>query len=245
MDIQNYFASIDKNIMFKCVTELIDKEKEKWLYDLVEQVIFHDPRTNYLLKSPKEYWDRLPSYKSLFNSDDMHGLPIGNLTSQFFSNIYLNKVDQYAKHVLKCRHYIRYVDDIILFDKSAGFLNHAYSKINRFLEDELNLKLNHKKKDMNLIIRGFKFIGIVFKPNHKHVQYRTIRKFINTIKDWENSENRFSKEGLYAFRKRINCYYGFLKHTNSYNFRKSYSPRVTTLFTKNDKDYLKVQVVSA
>ncbi len=243
MDIKNYFVSINKQIMFDLVVKYIDKEEEKWLYNLIEQVIFHDPRKNVLIKSPKKLRALLPSYKSLFNADDLHGLPIGNLTSQFFSNIYLNEVDQFAKHVLKCKYYLRYVDDIIILDRSSGFLNYAYAEINKFLINNLGLELNHKKKNINLVSRGFDFVGHVIKPNRKHLRKRTIKKCCNAIEKWENNENRFKKEELQEFRNKINSYLGFLIHTDSYRFRKELSKRLVTLYTTIGLDYSKVNIL--
>lgn len=244
MDITNYFVSINKDIMFNLVTELVDKEEEKWLYDLIYKVIYHDPRKDVCIKSPRRLRKKLPKHKSLFNSDDIHGLPIGNLTSQFFSNIYLNGLDQYAKHVLKCKNYIRYVDDIIIMDEDPGFLNYAYSKINRYLIDNLELKLNHKKKNINTLDKGFDFLGLVIKPNCKYIRHRTKNKCYKLIENWENKDNRFESEVLLDFRSRINSYLGFLVHTNSYQLRGNISDRLTSLMTRTDRDHKKFQIMT-
>ena len=104
MDIKNYFVTIDKQILFK---ELSKYVQEQWLINLISQVLFHDPRENVIIKSPKKLYEKLPPYKSLFNSPKDKGLPIGNLTSQFFSNVYLNPLDQFIKHELKCKKIIK------------------------------------------------------------------------------------------------------------------------------------------
>ena len=240
MDIKNYFVSIDKEILFNLIVKYVD---EPWLVDLIKKVVFHDPRKNVYIKSPQWMRDRLPEYKSLFNVDSQKGLPIGNLTSQFFSNIYLNPVDQYAKHVLKCKYYLRYVDDILILDSDSGYLNYAYAKINRFLIDNLKLELNHRKKNINTISKGFDFLGHVIKPNRIHLRERTVKKCYRLIKDWENSPNRFSQEELEKIKSSVNSYLGMLRHVNGFKMRKDISNRINNLFIMPDKQYSKLTVV--
>lgn len=239
MDIKNYFVSIDKQILCNQVLELVDEE---WLVELIKKVIFHNPKENVAIKSAKWLSEMLPSYKSLFNTDDKKGLPIGNLTSQFFSNVYLNPLDQFAKHNIKCKYYLRYVDDILIIDKDPGFLNYAYSEINKFLINNLELELNHKKKNINLVKKGFDFVGHVIRPNRTYIRKRTANKCVKTIKDWHNNPDKYSEEELKKFRNKINSYYGMLRHVNGYNFRKNISQSTTTLFTKTDKALTKLIV---
>ena len=92
-DVRNFFVSIDKEILFSM---LIPKIQEPWLTALVSQVIFHDPRTNCILKSKRPAFDRVPRHKSLMNAAANKGLPIGNLTSQFFANVYLDALDTFT-----------------------------------------------------------------------------------------------------------------------------------------------------
>lgn len=243
MDIKNYFVSINKHILHRLVMERVDEENEKWLAGLIRQVIFHDPRKNMYLKSPKEMLDKLPKYKSLFYTSVECGLPIGNLTSQFFSNVYLNALDQYAKHVLGCKYYLRYVDDILIIDKDPGFLNYAYSKINRFLIENLDLELNHKKKNINLVKRGFDFVGFVMKPNSMHLRVKTINKCNSSINAWKNSKNRNSKEELQEIKCKVNSYLGMLRHVDGFNMRKRISNSLGTCLLIPDDNYSKLNVV--
>ena len=243
MDIKNYFVSINKHILHRLVMERIDEEREKWLADLIRQVIFHDPRKNMFLKSPKEMLDKLPKYKSLFYTSVECGLPIGNLTSQFFSNVYLNTLDQYAKHVLGCKYYLRYVDDILIIDKDPGFLNYAYAKINRFLIENLNLELNHKKKNINLVKRGFDFVGFVVKPGHTHLRNKTINKCFSSIEQWKKSKKKNSKEELLEIRSKVNSYLGMLRHVDGFNMRKRISNSLGTCLLVPDSEFSKLNVV--
>lgn len=239
-DIGNYFNSINKDILFEQIKRRVF---EPWLLELIEKVIYHDPKTNVFKKSSKKLFEALPEYKSLYNAASNKGLPIGNLTSQFFSNIYLNDLDQFVKHVLKCKYYGRYVDDIILLHKDAGYLNWAYGEINKFLRDKLDLWLNHKKKNMNKISRGFDFIGFYIAPGHRHLRRRTVKKSFKAVEKWEQNENRFEKEELVKFRNTINSYLGMYKHVNGYNIKKELSKKATTLFTKPNEGFSKIDIL--
>ncbi len=237
VDIANFFNSIDKQILYDEISKYVF---EPWLLRLIEKVLFHDPKNNVYMKSPKWLYEALPKYKSLFNTDPRKGLPIGNLTSQFFSNVYLNPLDQFVKHQLHCKYYCRYVDDMILVHEDPGYLNYAYAEINKFMQNNLALKLNHKKKNLNSIYRGFDFVGHVVKPNRIHLRPRTVKKSFNTIKKWKNSANRFSQEELVTFRNRINSYLGMCRHVNAYALRKKLCCDSMTLFTHPSDTYSKL-----
>lgn len=239
MDIKNYFVTIDKHILFN---ELIKYVHEPWLIELIQKVLFHDPRQNVYLKSPKRLYEKLPPYKSLFNSPKDKGLPIGNLTSQFFSNVYLNPLDQYIKHELKCKRYIRYVDDMLLIHEDPGFLNYAYAKINRFLIDNLAMELNHKKKNINTLERSFDFLGLVIDRNHVYLRKRTTNKCKQLITKWQNDKNRTEREVLEDFRNSINSYYGLLRHVDGYRIRKDIAKMINSEKIKPDKNYTKMKI---
>ncbi len=94
-------------------------ETALWLCQLL---VFHDCRSNYLLKGNVNLQHAVPPHKTLFNCADGIGLPIGNLNSQFFANVYLNILDQFVKHQLKCQYYVRYCDDFILLSDAFSQL---------------------------------------------------------------------------------------------------------------------------
>jgi len=236
-DIQNFFNSIDKEVLFE---EIKKQVFEPWLLDLIKEVIFHNPKENVFMKSPKSLYEALPQYKRLYNDNILKGLPIGNLTSQFFSNIYLNPLDQFIKHKLKIKYYCRYVDDILLMHNDAEYLNYAYSEIDGFLQNRLRMQLNHKKKNMNFICRGFDFVGHVIKPKRTHLRTRTIKKTIETLRKWEGNPERYNFEELENFRGKINSYLGMLKHVSSYKFRQKICDRATSLFTHSNIDFSKI-----
>lgn len=114
-DIKNFFCSINHDILFKLIQKHIKNPEILWL---AKTVIYHDCTQYPTKKGQLSLFSQVPPQKSLFNIPKGQGLPIGNLTSQFFANLYLNELDQFVKHKLKCRYYIRYVDDFIILEES-------------------------------------------------------------------------------------------------------------------------------
>jgi len=101
-------------------------------------------------------------------------MPLGNHTSQFFANVYLDALDQLVKHRLHARHYIRYVDDFILLHESPQWLNAARAEIETFLSEALAVRLNPTKTILQPIERGIDFVGQIIKPWRTIVRRRTV-----------------------------------------------------------------------
>jgi RNA-directed DNA polymerase len=161
IDVANFFNSIDKS----CLLPLVEhRVPEDWLRHLIRQVLFHDPRSNAKFRSSRALFEKVPRHKSLLLAPDGKGLPIGNLTSQFFANVYLNEIDQFVKQGLKARYYARYVDDMILFHKSADVLNEWYDEIDSFLKEKLEIRLHPNKKWLNRADAGINFVGFIIGP---------------------------------------------------------------------------------
>lgn len=169
-DIANFFVSIDKQILHSLLKPRIP---EAWWMRLCEIVLFHDPRSDVEVRDRPQRLALIPPHKSLFNNDDLHGLPIGNLSSQFFANVYLDVLDQFVKHQIGAHHYIRYVDDFVLLHPSAQWLNQAHEQIESLLTNRLKLKLNPTKTILQPIDRGIDFAGQVIKPWCRTIRRRT------------------------------------------------------------------------
>jgi RNA-directed DNA polymerase len=142
IDVANFFNSIDRHRLVAIVEKRVPEE---WLMNLIRQVILHDPTRNAYFRSSRNLFDRVPRHKSLLHAKEGIGLPIGNLTSQFFANVYLNEVDQFVKHGLKARYYGRYVDDMILFNEDSAVLRGWCDQIDGFIQENLALRLHPKK----------------------------------------------------------------------------------------------------
>ena len=171
-DVANFFVTIDKRILWERLERRIP---EPWWRDLAELVLFHDPRTDVRLRSGEARLALIPPAKSLFSQPAHLGLPIGNLSSQFFANVHMDALDQFAKHVLRARHYIRYVDDFVLLHESRAWLQAAHDEIEAFVARELHLRLNPRKTILQPVERGIDFVGQVAKPWRRQLRRKTVR----------------------------------------------------------------------
>ncbi len=118
---------------------------------------------------------------SSWNGDTGRGIPIGNLTSQLFANVYLNELDQFIKHGLRARYYVRYMDDLILLAADKAVLWGWQSRIEQFLGDALRLHLNHKT-DIFPEARGVDFVGYRTWRTHRLLRKRSVRQMRRTLK---------------------------------------------------------------
>ena len=123
----------------------------------------------------------MPKHKRLAEQPAHLGLPIGNLSSQFFANVYLDVLDQHAKHTLRARHYIRYVDDFIFLHESPAWLAQVLANVHGFLIGQLAVQLNHRKTILQPIERGVDFVGQVIKPWRRITRRRTVAHAIDRI----------------------------------------------------------------
>ncbi len=178
-DLANFFVAIDKNVLRK---QVASKVTEPWWLWLSDVILFHDPRTNFELRGYPEKIYLVPPHKRLINQPSHLGLPIGNLSSQFFANIYLNALDQFIKHQIGAEHYIRYVDDFVLLHESPQWLNGALARINEFLPTKLNANLNPTKTILQPVNRGVDFVGQVIKPWYRYTRKRTVNEAVNQIR---------------------------------------------------------------
>lgn len=178
MDLANFFVSIDKNILR---AQLAARITEPWWMQLTDLVLFHDPRTDVDVRGRPQHMALVPPHKSLWNQPAHLGLPIGNLSSQFFANVFLDALDQYVKHRLRAKHYIRYVDDFLILHESPTFLNNALAKIEEFLPRELHARLNPSKTVLQPVSRGVDFVGHVIKPFCRTVRRKSVREAVSRI----------------------------------------------------------------
>jgi len=177
-DLANFFVSIDKRILREL---LAGKVGEPWWMDLTETVLFHDPREDFDLRGDRSLMALVPPHKRLMNQPAHLGLPIGNLSSQFFANVYLDVLDQRAKHVIGARHYIRYVDDFLFLHESTDWLNAVLRDIDAFLPSALGVRLNPRKTIMQPVARGVDFVGQVIKPWSRSTRRRTASEGLQRV----------------------------------------------------------------
>ncbi len=259
-DIHSFFMSIDKNILWDLFVTRLKKasaaetNEQKMQLFLAQKIIFHEPTNGPCFTGNAHLLATIPAHKSLFHQKKDMGLPLGNYTSQFFSALYLNELDQFVKHQLKIKYYLRYVDDIIILHDDPAVLNSYYDQMNLFLGDRLKLKLHPCKKKMQKIKVGLDFLGFIIYPHHLTIRPRNINSlkrklyffnFLLAPKDFPSPNFPESLVSYHQYRRGdviagalpsvsllnhmlqvINAYFGMYIKGKTYNLR-------TALFHQN------------
>lgn len=224
LDISKYFYRVNHSVLINILERRIKDER---LMNLLK-VIINSEDCNFGL--PAGYAPEQCSAE-MWRSDV--GMPIGNLTSQLFANIYLNELDQYCKHTLKLHYYIRYMDDIIILYDNKRELQKIKEDIRGFLKDKLCLDLN-KKTVVRPVSLPVDFVGYKISPTHrklkKQTAFRIMRNFKKICRKKENGE--MSKA---EFDRVVASYNGILEHCNSYGLRN----KLNSIY----KEHLKTEVV--
>ncbi|MBI5525157.1 MAG: hypothetical protein HY897_02405 [Deltaproteobacteria bacterium] len=153
-----------------------------WLAGLL---VFHDPLKNCINVGDPVLSRRVPAHKTPAGCKPGCGVPIGNLTSQFFGNVYLDVLDQYVKRVLKAPHYIRYVDDIVLIHESPEKLREWLGGIERFLGRTLHLGLNENRFVLKPLSCGIDFLGYIVHEDHRLVRRRVVGNLLRKLTEFE------------------------------------------------------------
>lgn len=222
LDIEGYFMNINREILLSQVAKVLSNGEyvfdKKLILDLCKNLILNEPIINCRIKGVLSDWDKLPKTKSLFASKNGCGLPIGNLTSQLFSNIYLDALDQWIKRSCRVKHYGRYVDDFYLIHNDRDFLLSLIPRINDFLKNNLDLTLHPKKVYFQHYTKGVSFLGYVVKPYYKVIGNRTKKKIFE-LYDFMESTAIEKRADVLLMGSQINSYLGILHHVNSYNLR--------------------------
>lgn len=135
------------------------------------------------------------------------GLPLGNLTSQIFCNVYMNEFDQFVKHKLKVRHYIRYADDFVFLSEDKELLLDYIPRVSEFLENRLKLSLHPDKLFIKTFASGVDFLGWVHFPQHRVLRTVTKRRMFRRVLDHPTNET-------------VQSYVGLLKHGNAYGLQR-------------------------
>ncbi len=204
LDMSKFFYSVNREILLEIIKRRISDDR---LINLLELIIASgdiQPVDGFAA-------DAYPV------NDSKVGLPIGNLTSQMFANIYLNELDQFVKNELHLHYYIRYMDDIIILGESKELLHQVKDRVEEFVNHKLGLRLNGKTA-IRPISMGIEFVGYVVWPTHVKLRKATALKMKSNIKDkcWKLKNGQISADKLDAT---VGSYNGLMKHCNSYNLR--------------------------
>lgn len=166
IDISKYFPSINHGILFQIIQKKIADPK---ILDFIRKLLTTSSSGN-------EYNHLFPP-NSHFRTNPSRGIPIGSLTSQLFANIYLNEADQFIKHKLKIKYYLRYMDDMIILAKDKEYLHQVKEQIVEFLYDQLYLTVNPRKIRIFPTNKGVDFLGYVVFKDHILLRSVNVRKF--------------------------------------------------------------------
>jgi len=191
---------------------------------LTEQIIMLDPMENCIIVGDDSDWDGIDHAKCMRFAKPGLALPIGNLTSQLFSNVYLNPFDQFVKRNVCCEHYGRYVDDSCEVDADKDWLLAQVPVQRDFLADELGLQLHMGKLHIQEIHKGVEFLGAFIKPYRDYVSRKTLSRIEQNIKTLDLQDAKHAEAS-------VNSYLGVLSHSSSYNIRHH-------LFEEIDGDWL-------
>jgi len=180
-DIRKFFASIDHAVLFRILAKHIADKEVRWL---------------------------LANIVGSFNAGtECVGLPLGNLTSQLLVNVYLNEFDQFVKHTLKVKYYIRYADDFVFLSHDRARLEAILPLVREFLRDELHLTLHPHKVSISTLASGVDFLGWVHFPDHRVLRTATKRRMFRHV------------AGLEEESAVVQSYLGLLVHGNGEKVR--------------------------
>lgn len=192
-DIRKFFEGINHEILIKIIQKRVKDNNVLWL---IKEVI-----------------------KSFDKGILSKGLPIGNLTSQLFANIYMNEFDQFMKHKLKTKLYIRYTDDFVILHHSLVYLKELKTEIEAFLKNELNLSLHDRKVELRKLKQGIDFLGYVQLPKArllrtkmKHRIFKKMKHKVRLLKQEKIEEKNLTQS--------FSSYLGVMSHGDCHKLHK-------------------------
>ena len=253
LDIRGYFMHINREKLLKLATESLNNmakhkvgladdvpipsgviltKSTTWadirdmslILWLTEQIVTLDPMENCIIVGDESDWDGMDHAKCMRYVLPGLGLPIGNLTSQLYSNVYLNPFDQFVKRDILCEHYGRYVDDSAMIDACREWLLAQVPKVREFLADELGLQLHMGKLHVREVGQGVEFLGAFVKPYRDYISNKTLERITRNIQTMDMRDVQHVEAS-------INSYLGVLSHSSSYNIKRE-------LFEDIDGDWL-------
>lgn len=177
-DVKKFFASVSHEVLKSLIANKVKDNDINWLINNV-----------------------IDSFSSEKGSG--RGIPLGNLTSQIFSNIYLNELDQFVKHRLKMKHYLRYADDFLILNVDTKKHEDYLGVVREFLEENLKLELHPKKISERKLAWGIDFCGYIVLPHYILPRTKTKRRILEKVKQGSDYQV-------------LQSYLGYMSHSNSF-----------------------------
>ena len=166
-DVRKFFDSVDHDVLLAILGKRIKDKNAMWL---LRKIVGSYPA------APVRERENKPAHEGT------KGIPIGNLTSQLFANVYMNEFDQFVKHGLRVKHYARYTDDFAIASPDEAYLENLIAPIAQFLRDRLALTLHPNKVSVRKLHHGVDFLGYVFFGKHRLVRTKTRRRMFKKFK---------------------------------------------------------------
>ena len=201
-DVKHYFQEVDHEILLKIIK---NKIKDKKVVGLIRKIL-----------------------KKNAGGEKTKGMPLGNLTSQFFANVYLNELDYFVKYQLKAKYYIRYVDDFVILHQNREQLNKWKKEIEKFLAEKLNLELHPQKSKVVSLSKGVDFVGFRNFYHFKLLRKRNLRSMLKKIDTY--GDKLVSKEKMMEIFQGWNAY---AKWANAFKLRKSILSKINKIHILN------------
>lgn len=192
-DVRKFFGSIDHEILLAILKKRIVDPDTMWLMEQIVRSFSAEQTT-------------------LF---DRHGLPIGNLTSQLFANVYMNEFDQFVKHELKVKHYARYTDDFVVISTDKKYLEGILDPFQKFIGDKLNLSLHPKKCVILDVGKGVDFSGYVILTHYRLLRSKTKHRIFRKLK-YRVAQFRRGEIDEHSLSQSLQSYLGALSHAHTY-----------------------------
>lgn len=207
-DIRKYFPSIDHEILKSIIRRKIKDADVLWLIDLIIDG-----------SNPQELViDYFPGDDLLTPIERRKGLPIGNLTSQFFANIYLNGFDHFVKETLGCRFYARYVDDTVVADSNKNYLWEVRDEMKNYLST-IRLSLHPRKQHIRPVTQGLRFLGQIIYPDRRLLPKTNIRRFMRRMNKFQQLYAEY-KMNFPEINHSFQSWLGHAKQANTYTLRR-------------------------
>lgn len=239
LDVMAYFMNMHHQLIYDKVVSLLPPGKDSFLglskstvLYLLEKTIFNPVKANCRIRGSRNDWQGLPASKSLFHYPNGTGLPIGNLTSQVFGNVYLNDLDHFIKQKLKIRHYGRYVDDMVFVHNDRDYLRQIIPWVQTELE-KVKLNLHPNKIVLVNSEAGIPFLGQIIKPYRSYLGNRTKNNFYQAIQKINHILSevpQFEWQQLCDIRATLNSYLGMMRYANTWHLRQAMLGRLIGRF---------------
>ena len=262
LDVQNFFNSIPHSALLRQCDTLMTRYMSSHplrtqIRDMLEKSIRYAAPTNtFTISGDRLLLDSIPTHKTLLAAGPDRGLPLGSASSQMLAGLFMGPLDQYIKHTLRIKGYVRYMDDLILFDSSTAQLSRYRQAIRHFMQTELELTLHPHKQTLQACHQGADYLGYRVYPHYLHLRKRNITKLVAWLRffnsllsgssghpaahitarpEWmllaDTGELHPELALLQRMQGVINSYYGMMKHATHFRLRRDIWHRHAGLLT--------------